>query len=438
MLKTAATDKKSETIEGYKILGVYQQRDKQLFMQRVKLCGGKITWPQWRKIAQLAIDFSSGYPLHVTTRQDIELHNIKFEDICNVQQGLSQVGLNTYGACGDSIRNITVCTCCGKSTYGLDVLPMAQFIQINLRHIVSNYTLPRKFKIGFSGCQSGCGKPYINDLAFLVQRNKRFTVIGAGSLGAKPNLGIELYKDLPAKDILPLCIAAIEFFAEHGDRENRSRARFRHIREKLGDEQFKAAFDAQFKKTRESKHWADFILPPCQTEKRLYTLQLPDGNIWPEDALVLADYAEQAGASLRINLEHGLELFGKEDFKLPAEISKYLNNPVIVTCPGFPTCPKGLADTCAAGALVREKFSVEELKDLTIHISGCPNNCGHSGIADIGLVGMVRKKEGERQQAFKILTGGGNGRNDKLAQAVDTVFADELGGVLKKHIGQSG
>jgi sulfite reductase (ferredoxin) len=425
-----------ENIDDLKILGVYQQRDKQFFMQRLKICGGRITIPQWRKVAQLAIEYSDGYPLHVTTRQDIELHNIKFENICDVQKGLYQVGLNTYGACGDTIRNITVCTCCGRSTHGLEVLPMAQFIQINLRHIASNYSLPRKFKIAFSGCQKGCGKPYINDLAFLVQRNKRFTVIGAGSLGAKPNLGIQLYKDLPSRDVLPLCIAATQFFEKYGDRENRNWARFRHIREVMGDDRFKAALDIIFRKTRDSKPWPDFILPLCHPEKRLFTLQLPDGNITPEDALTLAEHAEHAEATLRINLEHGLELFGEKEFKLPLELSKYTNNPVIVACPGFPTCPRGLADTCASAAVFRKNFSNEQLKGLNIHISGCPNNCAQSAIADIGLIGIVRKKDGQSQQAYKILTGGGNGRNDTLAQHVDTVFADELPQALKKLIDQ--
>ncbi|MHC4265637.1 MAG: hypothetical protein ACYSUK_06855 [Planctomycetota bacterium] len=428
---------KIENIDDFKILGVYQQRDKQFFMQRLKICGGRITIPQWRKVAQLAIEYSDGYPLHVTTRQDIELHNIKLENIGEVQRGLNQAGLSTYGACGDTIRNITVCTCCGCSTHGLEVLPMAQFIQINLRHIVSNYSLPRKFKIAFSGCPKGCGKPYINDLAFLVQRNKLFTVIGAGSLGAKPNLGIELYKDLPSRDVLPLCIAAIQFFEKYGDRENRSRARFRHIREVMGDERFKSALDILFRRTRDSKPWPDFILPPCHPQKRLHTLQLPDGNITPEDAIILADYTEQAQATLRINLEHGLELFGEKEFDLPAELSKYINNPVIIACPGYPTCSKGLADTCTAAALIRENFSNEQLKGLTIHISGCPNNCAQSAIADIGLVGLVRKKDGQPQQAYKILTGDGNGRDDTLAQPVDTVFLDALPGALKNHIGRS-
>ena len=425
---------KQHNINDFKILGVYQQRNKQYFMQRLKICGGRITIPQLRKVAQLAIEYSDGFPIHITTRQDIELHNIKFENICDVQQGLYQAGLNTYGACGDSIRNITVCTCCCKATHGIEVLPMAQFIQINLRHIVSNYSLPRKFKIAFSGCPKGCGKAYINDLGFIAQENKRFTVIGAGSLGAKPNLGIKLYKDLPSKDVLPLCIAAIEFFAEQGNRENRSQARFRHIREVMGNEKFKEVLDDCFKKTRESKPWPDFTLTLCQPEQKLHTLQLPDGNITPADALVLADYAEQFEATIRINLEHALELSGQREVSLPPELTKYTNNPVIVACPGYLICPRGLADTYEAAKLIRDNFSNEQLKGLTIHISGCPNNCAQSAIADIGLIGMLRKRNGQSQQAYKILTGGGNGRNNKLAQHTDTVFTNELAKSFKKLI----
>jgi sulfite reductase beta subunit-like hemoprotein len=93
-----------------------------------------------------------------------------------------------------------------------------------------------------------------------------------------------------------------------------------------------------------------------------------------------------------------------------------------------------LANTSAASALIRENFSDEELKDLTIHISGCPNNCAQSGIADIGLVGIRRKKDGQSQQAFKILTGGGNGKNNKLAQPVETVFMNEVPEAIIKFI----
>jgi len=423
-----------QNIDELKMLGVYQQRNKQYFMQRLKICGGRITIPQWRKVAELAITYSDGYPLHLTTRQDIELHYIKFDNICDVQQGLYQVGLNTYGACGDSIRNITVSTSCSHTNYRLDVVPIAQFIQINLRHMVTNYSLPRKFKIAFSGCPKGCGKPYINDLGFIAQENKLFKVIGAGSLGAKPNLGIELYNNLPSRDVLPLCIAAINFFANHGNRENRSRARFRHIREAMGDDKFKASLDAYFKKTRKSKPWPDCTLPLCPPEQKLQTLQMPDGNITPNDAFVLADYAEQSEATIRINSEHGLELFGQREVSPPPELTKYTNNPLIVACPGYPTCPRGLADTCAAANLIRENLSNKQLKGLTIHISGCPNNCAQSSIADIGLIGMVRKKDGQPQQAYKVLIGGGNGRNNILAQHTDTVFTDELLKSLNKLI----
>ena len=103
-------------------------------MQRIKIFGGRITWLQWRRIAQLANIYSPDSPLHITTRQDIELHYIRSEDIVAVQHGLAQVGLTTLGAGGDSVRNITICAGCGLCRDGFDLLPPAQLV---CRHLDS-------------------------------------------------------------------------------------------------------------------------------------------------------------------------------------------------------------------------------------------------------------------------------------------------------------
>ena len=112
-----------------RLLGVYPQKQNGLFMQRIKVFGGRINWPQWRRIAQLAEDYCSGFPLHMTTRQDIELHNIAVEDIAAGHQGLAEVALAMFGACGDSVRNVTVCAGCDLSRDGLDLLPLAQLVR---------------------------------------------------------------------------------------------------------------------------------------------------------------------------------------------------------------------------------------------------------------------------------------------------------------------
>ena len=90
-------------------------------MQRIKIPGGRINWPQWRTVAQIQECFSPDTPVHLTTRQDIELHNLRLDDTVKVQQTLIDAGLSVYGACGDCLRNITVCSGCGLCKDGLDV-----------------------------------------------------------------------------------------------------------------------------------------------------------------------------------------------------------------------------------------------------------------------------------------------------------------------------
>jgi len=415
-----------------RLLGVYPQKQDGLFMQRIKIFGGRISWPQWRKIAELAQTYSSSFPLHVTTRQDIELHNIAAENIAVVQQGLAEVALTTFGACGDSVRNMTVCTGCDLCQESFDLLPLAQLIRQHLEQQPVILNLPRKFKISFSGCQQACAKPWLNDLGFIAQHNGMFTVIGAGSLGAKPALGIQLYKDLPPKHTLPLCVAAIEFFEQYGNRESRRRARFRHVREKFGDQDFKKELDTRFGRLKDSQSWPDILPAPSNKSiKLLCRLQLPNGNVNPKEAVQLV-HAAQFKSVVRINLEHGLELYGKETIQLPKNLAAYSSNPIIVACPGSSTCAKALINGWATAERIRQALAGQHSPDVRINISGCPNNCAHSAVADIGLVGMLRKQKGKQIECYRLFKGGGNGKNDKLAKQSDIVWARDVPATIKR------
>ncbi len=414
-----------------RLLGVYPQKQDGLFMQRVKILGGRISWLQWLKITGLAQTYSQGFPLHITTRQDIELHNITAENIPAVQQGLAEVALMTFGACGDSIRNITVCAGCDLCPEGFDLLPLAQLVHQHLQQQLVIFNLPRKFKMSFSGCWQSCAKPWLSDLGFIAQHDGMFTVIGAGSLGPKPALGIQLYKDLPPVHILPLCVAAIEFFEQYGNREDRRRARFRHIREKFGDRAFKKELDIRFGRLRASQSWPD-ILPASGDEnvKLLCRIQLPNGNITPEEAVQLARTA-QLESVLRINLEHGLELYGTKAIHLPENLAAYANKPVIVACPGSSTCAKALVSSWAAADELRRTLTGHYSKNVRISISGCPNNCAHSAVANIGLVGMRRKRKGKPTECYRLFKGGDNGKNNKLAEKSDIVCAEDISNAVE-------
>lgn len=399
-----------------RILGVYPQKQSGLFMQRVKVLGGRINWSQWRRIAELAMRYCGGSPLHVTTRQDIELHNIAGADVASVQQGLAEVALSVFGGGGDTVRNITVCAACGLCAGGIDVLPIARLVRDYIEQQPVILTLPRKFKISFSGCPKACAKPWLNDLGFIAQPDGRFTLIGAGSLGPKPSLGIRLYESLPAGDILPTCLAAIELFNEHGDRQNRRRARLRHVRERLGDDAFKSELDRRIAEVRcrTSLPQVNLFSTPEGIAQQS-RLQLPNGNITVDQALCLADTGQAANATLRIDLEHGVNLYGLEPVQLPDDLAAMTKAPVIVACPGNTTCPQGLADCWATADRIREAFSSCDLSGVRIHISGCPNNCAQSTAAEIGLVGMIRTIDGQPAPHYRLYTGGCNGTNDKLA-----------------------
>lgn len=407
-----------------RLLGVYPQRQEGLFMQRIKVLGGRISWLQWRKVAELVSRYAPGTPIHITTRQDIEMHNLAGEDIKAIQQELLDVGLSTRCACGDAIRNITVCTGCRFDPIAEGVFALARFV--NDRLAEQSFNLPRKFKISFSGCLFACAKPWLSDLGFVAQKDGRFTVIGAGSLGARPAPGIPLYNYLDAKYVLSLCIAALQFFEQTGDRENRSRARFRHVREKLGDDEFKAQLDAWFKRIRCAEDWPEVTLAaPNRNIRLLWRLQLPNGNVSSDEAFQLADTAEPCRAELRINLEHGLELYGPQIVQLPDNLAAFENLPVITACPGRSRCARALTDTWRVADALRQRFAHIRKPDVRICISGCPNGCAHSAVADIGLIGMRRKRSGQSADYYRILTGGHNGIDNRQGVIGEDVLAQD-------------
>jgi sulfite reductase (ferredoxin) len=410
-----------------KILGIYPQKQEGLYMQRIKVIGGRLNWYQWKALADVAAAYCPGTALRVTTRQDIELHNIARRDLAVVQQGLAEAALKTFGAGGDSIRNVTVCPGCDFHPDGYDLLPMAMLVHQFIEQQPVVFKLPRKFKISFSGCRRACAKPWLNDLAFIAQPDARFTVVGAGSLGPKPALGIELYRDVPAEKILPLCIAAVEFFEQHGDRQNRRRARWRHVRERLGDEAFRAELDRRWQQVTARRSWPFVSVTQGRGDlKEQCRLQLPDGNITPNQVLSLIGAVEASGAIARIDLEHGIVLYSPEPVRIPEELTPMTKAPTIVACPGSSTCTRGLADCRTTAARIRETLAVRDLSGVRINISGCPNNCAQSGAAQIGLVGMIRMSGGKSISHYQLFSGGGNGTNDMPAKEGEIIPADEV------------
>src|SRR5690606_9968085 len=81
-------------------------------MQRIKVPFGGLTPRQMEVLAELADEYSDGI-LHVTTRQDFQLHFVHIEDTPDLMRRLAAVGITTQEACGNTVRNVTACPLAG-------------------------------------------------------------------------------------------------------------------------------------------------------------------------------------------------------------------------------------------------------------------------------------------------------------------------------------
>ena len=81
-------------------------------MMRIKIPYGKLSAPQLETLAAIAEEYSDQI-LHVTTRQDIQLHFVHIDDTPDLMRRLALAGITTREACGNSVRNVTACPLSG-------------------------------------------------------------------------------------------------------------------------------------------------------------------------------------------------------------------------------------------------------------------------------------------------------------------------------------
>ncbi len=422
-----------------RLLGLYPQRQEGLWLQRIKVQGGALEPRQWEALADCCDRFTPGTPLLLTTRQDIEFHNVLPLDVPLLQQALAEAQLNGLGACGDTLRNITLCPGNGLTEESVDLRAVAEAVQKALMDFSAIFNLPRKFKISFSACPKSCGQPFINDLSFVVQRKNGtvvFQVIGAGSLGPKPCAGIVLREELALEDAPAFARAALALFNEYGDREHRGKARLRHVRQRLGDGAFLELLQYFFVQLRSGTEPGPATAPAATGLHRGALLAFPCGLVTAAQARAIG----RSGFTARIQNHHRVALYSRDpnDVRSALEADCVLGNLAgghnIASCPGTTWCKHALINTHGLERLLRERLPDDS--GSAIRISGCSNGCAHSGVAEIGLVGRVRKDaDGNRIEGVQMLAGGGMGRTPELARELEPfVPADEVADRIMKIV----
>ena len=209
--------------------GIYGQRQAGVQMVRIKIPFGGLTANQLRRVAELAEHCATGVG-HVTTRQDIQLHFVELKDVPAIMRGLAEVGLTTREACANTVRNVTACHLAGICQGEVfDVTPYAKTIALHLLRNPLNQSLPRKFKIAFSGCKQDCALTPIHDIGLLAAKRVDgvigFRMVAGGGLGSAPRIAQVLREFIPIDELIPSVEAVIRVFDTLGNRKNRTKAR---------------------------------------------------------------------------------------------------------------------------------------------------------------------------------------------------------------------
>src|SRR5450755_1498110 len=184
-------------------------------MQRIKIPFGGVNAPQMIVLAELAEEYSDNI-LHITTRQDVQLHFIHIEDTPALMRRLASVGITTREACGNSVRNVTACPIagvCREQTF--DVTPYAKAITYFMLGHPDAQSFGRKFKIAFSGCrENACALVRLHDFGAIAvtqeqdgKTRRGFELWVGGGLGPVPQQA-RLYDEfVPEEEILPIAQA---------------------------------------------------------------------------------------------------------------------------------------------------------------------------------------------------------------------------------------
>lgn len=432
-------------------------------MQRIKIPYGGLTCEQLEVIADCADEYSDGI-LHITTRQDVQLHYVHIDDTPDLMRRLASTGITTREACGNSVRNITGCPLAGICrTETFDISPYARALMRFLLGHPDVQNFGRKFKPAFSGCENeACGLTNLHDTGYIakIQNGKRgFAFYVGGGLGAVPMDALLLTEFCPEEELLPLTQAVGRVFARLGEKKNRNKARLKFLVQKLGIDEFRKLVFEERKALPHDDRWTAFLkdLPNYKDEPlkdavplsisakqsdgfddwvttNAYRqkqagyvsvmITLPLGDITSVQSRKLADigrkYVGEQG--IRTTVEQNLILRWISEADLPAVYAELhaigLAQPGagtvvdLVTCPGTDTCKLGIAASRGLAGELRSRLLAkrdelpEPVKKLHIKMSGCFNSCGQHHIADIGFYGNSRKVGKHMVPHFQVVLGG--------------------------------
>lgn len=437
-------------------MGIYEQRKNQHYMLRLRCAGGLVTPEQLAKIAFVGHQLSTSH-LHVTTRQEIQIHNVDIEDAIPALKKLEKVGISSAGGGGNTVRNMMVDDRSGLTAdEEFDVYPYVEELTSRLIAEKDSFTMPRKYKVAIDTSVATANYSYIADLglqARIKDGQRGFRMLIAGSAASNAHTGWEVFDFLPEKDLYRAAKALKNWFHKYGNRRNRHKARMRYVFYKYGTEEAKRLYLEEFEELKKDGS-IDFEAPalPLEHHKPNFpALKAPtDFETWKRRYAHKQTNAEGLKENLwyaYIPLRHGnnstdffaevAEYLGnygndvirftkKEQIQVRNIPEEYLTNiyaffkklgvyqidyPVVVTnltcCTGADTCrlgiclPKGAIDGIAK-QLLNSDLNLDAIPDFELRMNGCTNICALATWGDLGFSGRVGRVGDDPYPAYTV------------------------------------
>lgn len=435
--------------------GSYAQRGAETFMLRLRMNQGVMSKDKLAFICKVCKEHQV-QKAHLTTCQTIQLHDLASTSVPGIMEEALDHGIVTRGGGGDFPRNVMCSPLSGVDPMEVfDVRPYAEAVGDYLLSIVNKYSLPRKLKVAFSNSPRNETHANFRDLGFIAKDDHTFDVYCAGGLGNNPKMGVKVGSHVDPKYILYYVSTMVLLFMEHGNYENRAKARTRYLQDTLGIEGLQKEFAIKVARAIEGQNHDLIVETPVitktgtqaaikhprifpQKQQGLYAVKYHPvaGTLHPDKLQALYDLIkDMEEVSIRICPQQGmyiLHLNAEEaqkvlDFTKDGAANDFEAS---VACIGATTCQVGLRDS--QGAL---QTAIQTLRDRKINtdrlprcfFSGCTSSCGTNQIGALGFQGSVKLIDKKPQPAFQLSILG----NDRLT---DTIFGERAGVILESDI----
>jgi sulfite reductase beta subunit-like hemoprotein len=429
-----------------KTYGVCAQVQPEMFMIRVRIPGGVAPTAQVRGVARVAARYAEDW-IHLSTRQNLELHWVRDRTVPEVLEALGRYGLSTRSACGHTVRNVM---CSEDAGVGLDepfdCFPDAWRISDALvsRSAQLNIELPSRLNVALGGSPRCRHDALVNDaglISTVVDGTPGYEIWAGGSLGKAPALAVLLAPFVPRDEVLPAVEALVDVYVTRGDFDQPAKGRMKFLIEKMGADALRAAWQVAFDAARARPHdpvppvevldegdkleilrqippggWSSGVRPQRTPGLASVTIDLPLGDTCSSEADLFCDLADRfADGHLTFTRDQNVT-FRNVPLAHVADIRAAIGErglcllgegrtAQIRACTGSAVCSLGITDSPRAGQGLSDNAALRRNAALRVYVSGCPNSCAQHQIGDIGLAGSKVRVKGVTTDGYQVYLG---------------------------------